>query len=164
MGTKIDRALRARFRDDDLKRAVVLWLVGGCQDDVHQERIDEAEREFDRSNQGTPGLAARYETRGRIAFVDASSCQVPYDKTELLLLGQKIAEVAAVQDSGAVTIAAGFDSGWNFLEILGLEGGMPTRVSISESRLDEALQKINDADVPGTTARQELGSTGDTLR
>lgn len=148
VGTKVDRALRARFRDDDLKRSVVLWLVGGCREDIHKERIDEAEREFDRSNQGTPGLAARFETRGRIAFVDASNSQLPYDKTELLLCGQKIAEVAAVKDSGAVTFAAGFDSGWNFLEILGLEGGMPTRVSISESRMEEAIQKINDASTP----------------
>ncbi|MCP4447790.1 MAG: hypothetical protein GY811_20995 [Myxococcales bacterium] len=147
-GVKVDRALRARFRDDDLKRAVVLWLVGGCKRDVHLERIDEAEREFDMSNQGTAGLAARYVTRGRIAFVDATNCEVPYDKTELLLLGQKIADVAAVQDSGAVTFAAGFDSGWNFLHILGLEGGMPTRVSISESRLEEAMESINSADAP----------------
>ncbi len=63
-------------------------------------------------------------------------------------MGQEIAAVAAVLDSGAVTFAAGFDSGWNFLQILGLEGGMPTRVSISESRLEEAMDSINSAVVP----------------
>ncbi len=152
IAVKVDRALRARFRDDNLKRAVVLWLVSGCKKDVHQARIDEAEQEFDKGNQGTAGLAARYVTRGRIAFVDATSCDVPYDKTELLLLGQKIADISAVQDSGAVTFAAGFDSGWNFLKILGLEGGMPTRVSVSESRLEEAMASINDADAPRAVA------------
>lgn len=151
IGIKIDRALRARFRDDDLKRAVVLWLVGGCKKDVHRDVIDEAEREFDASNQGTAALAAQFVTRGRIAYVDASLGTTPYDKTELLLLGQRIAPVAAVLDSGAVTFAAGFDSGWNFLEIFGLEGGMPTRVSISESRLEEAIESINNAVAP--TAR-----------
>jgi hypothetical protein len=145
---KIDRALRARFRDKDLKRAVVLWLVGGRGKNVHREAIDEAEREFDASNRGTGPLAARFKTLGRIAFVDATACTEPYDKTELLLLGQKLAPIAAVQDSGAVTFAASFESGWNFLELLGLEGGMPTRVSISESRLDEAIQSINDAPEP----------------
>jgi len=145
IGVKVDRALRARFRDDDLKRAVVLWLVGGCRDDVHKERIDEAEREFDAGNRGTAALACRFEIRGKIAFVDASEAALPYDKTELLLLGQKISEVAAVQDSGAVTIAAGFDSGWDFLKILGLAGGMPTRVSIAASRIDEVFASINAA-------------------
>ena len=43
-----------------------------------------------------------------------------------------------------ITIAAGFDSGWNFVSLLGLEGGMPTRVTIPEARLDEALVAIND--------------------
>ncbi len=148
IGVKVDRALRARFRDDDLKRAVVLWLVGGCADDVHKEAIDEAEREFDESNRGTAALAAKYATRGRIAYVDATFSEEPYDKTELLLIGQKLAPVAAVLDSGSVTFAAGFDSGWNFLRILGLEGGMPTRVSIPESRLSDAITAINAAVEP----------------
>ncbi len=146
---RIDRALRARFRDDDLKRSVVHWLVGGRRNDVHAERISEAEQEFDAGNRGTAALAARFEIRGRVAFVDATASSLPYDKTELLLLGQKISEISAVQDSGAVTFAAGFDSGWNFLPILGLAGGMPTRVSISESRLEEAMRSINEADLPG---------------
>ena len=145
---KIDRALRARFRDQDLKRAVVLWLVGGLGKSVHKDVIDEAEREFDASNRGTEALAARFETRGRVAFVNASASVEPYDKTELLLLGQKMAPISAVQDSGSVTFAASFESGWNFLVLLGLEGGMPTRVSISESRLDEAIQSLNDAPKP----------------
>ncbi len=148
IATKIDRALRARFRDDDLKRAVVLWLVGGLKKDVHLQTIDEAEREFDASNRGTEALAARFEWRGRVAFVDVAGSTEAYDKTELLLLGQKIADVAAVRDSGAVTFAAAFDSGWNFVELFGLEGGMPTRVSISDTRLDEALATVNGASAP----------------
>ncbi len=148
IAVKIDRALRARFRDKDLKRAVVLWLVAGRGKNVHREAIDEAEREFDANNRGTEALAARFAMRGRVAYVDASASPEPYDKTELLLLGQKLAAIAAVRDSGSVTFAASFESGWNFLQVLGLEGGMPTRVSISDSRLEEAIAALNDAPEP----------------
>ncbi|MBL4635342.1 MAG: hypothetical protein JKY56_15885 [Kofleriaceae bacterium] len=148
IGIKIDRALRARFRDEDLKRSVVHWLVEGRPKGVHQEVIDEAEREFDANNRGTAALVAQYETRGRIALVDASQRPEPYDKTELLLIGQERCPVSAVVDSGAVTFAAAFDSGWNFIKILGLEGGMPTRVSVSETRLEEAVLAINSATDP----------------
>jgi hypothetical protein len=41
-----------------------------------------------------------------------------------------------------VTIAAGYDSGWDFVKLLGLDGGMPTRVTIPESRLEDALAAI----------------------
>ena len=47
-----------------------------------------------------------------------------------------------VVDRGNVTIAAPFESGLNFLEILGIGGGMPTRVSIPEKRLARAIEAI----------------------
>ena len=144
----IDRALRARFRDNQLKRAVVLYLVGGQKPGAHRDIIEEAAGEFLQRNLGTEALAARYEMRGRVAYVDARRPKAPFDKTELLLMGQARAEVAAVHDAGMVTIAAHFDSGWDFLAILGLEGGMPTRVSVPESRLQEALDAINQAPAP----------------
>jgi hypothetical protein len=37
-----------------------------------------------------------------------------------------------------ITIAAAYDSGWNFVDLLALGGGMPTRVSVAESRLEKA--------------------------
>ncbi|RMH39917.1 MAG: hypothetical protein D6689_15280 [Deltaproteobacteria bacterium] len=139
---RIDRALRARFRDNELKRAVVLWLVGGMQHAGHDETIARAEAEFQRRHAGTEALARRYVVRDNYAFVDAGRDPPPYDKTELLLRGQQLADVAVVRDSGMVTIAAGFDSGYDFVKLLGLDGGMPTRVTIPESRLDEALAAI----------------------
>jgi hypothetical protein len=42
-----------------------------------------------------------------------------------------------------ITVAAAFDSGLDFVKLLGLGGGMPTRVSLKESRLDEVLEKLN---------------------
>lgn len=144
----IDRALRARFRDENLKRQVVLWLVGGTPKGPLADAIAEATAEFEARDRGTQALVRRFATRGRVAYVDASGSAVPYDKTDLLLAGQAIAEVAAVRDSGYVTIAAGYDSGWDFVSLFGLQGGMPTRVTLPEARLDEALAEINRAPNP----------------
>jgi len=145
-GRLIDRALRARFRDEALKHRVVRFLLSGAKDREHRAVIKEAAAEFDRMAAETDRLASRFAIRGRVAYVDAGSARGPYDKTELLLAGQTRAPVSIVRDSGMVTIAAAFDSGWDFVALLGLGGGMPTRVSIAEARLDEAIQKINKAD------------------
>lgn len=113
----IDRALRARFRDDDLKRQVVQWLVAGMPKGPLGDAIAEAAAEFEARDLGTRTLARRYSVRGRVAYVDASGSAVPYDKTDLLLAGQALAEVAVVRDSGYLTVAAGFDSGWDFVRL-----------------------------------------------
>lgn len=152
VAVRIDQGLRARFRDNTLKRAVVLYLVEGMRRGTHRDLIDEAAGEFVERNRGTERLAARYEMRGCVAYVDARGPSEPFDKTDLLLRGQARAQVAAVHDSGMVTIAARYDSGWDFLRILGLEGGMPTRVTVPESRLQEALSAINAAVQPNERA------------
>lgn len=144
---RIDHALRARSRDDQLKRAVVHFLVGGLRPGVYDDIIAEAADEFGQRLAGTEALSARFELRGRVAFVDVRE-RVSYDKTELLLRGQRRAEVSIVRDSGMLTIAAGFDSGWDFVSLLGLGGGMPTRVSVPAKRFDEALEAINQAPAP----------------
>ena len=46
--------------------------------------------------------------------------------------------MAVVLDSQNVTLAAPFDSGLNFLTLLGIDGGMPTVVSIPRAREGEA--------------------------
>jgi hypothetical protein len=149
----IDRALRARFRDGPLKHAVVLWLVAGMPGGALRDAIDEAAAEFDSRTAGTDKLARRYVMRGRVAFVDVGATREPFDKTELLLRGQEMAEVAAVRDSGTVTFAARYGSGWDFLALFRLEGGMPTRVTVPEARLDEALAAVNGPLAPVGRAR-----------
>jgi len=138
----IDRALRARFRDEALKNRIVRYLVGGCADPEHRKVIEEAARIFDATEEETRRLAATYVRRGRAVYVDARHVRGPFDKTELLLLGQKLADVAIVHHAGMITVAAAYDSGLNFLELFGLEGGMPTRVSLPENRLQEVLEKL----------------------
>lgn len=151
IATRIDHALRARFRDDQLKRAVVWWLVGGMKPGAHGDVIDEAAREFEVRAQGTAALAARFAIKGRVAWVDSAQSPLPFDKTDLLLAGQARAPVAMVKDSGQLTIAAAFGSGWDFVRLLDLGGGMPTRVTVPESRFVEALRRINEAPAPAPT-------------
>src|SRR6185369_3503483 len=108
---RIDRALRAKFRDDQLKRSVVQFLVGGMHTGVHSDVIGEAAAEFDRKDARTRELAKRYTIRGRVAVVDTAGSAGEFDKTDLLLAGQGKAPVSIVRDSGMLTIAAAFDSG-----------------------------------------------------
>lgn len=144
IGKKIDSALRARFRDEGLKYAIVRFLVGGCRDRGIEAEIDAAAREFDAMMAETERLAQRYEKRGRAVYVDAERwSKAKYDKTELLLAGQKLAEVAIVRDSGSITLAAPFDSGLDFVALFELGGGMPTRVSLPAARLKDVLAKLN---------------------
>jgi hypothetical protein len=141
---RIDHALRARFRDDSLKHRIVQHLVAGMPSDDHAAVIAEAAAEFSAMAQETTRLASLFERRGRVAYVDAESlARGPFDKTDLLLAGQTQAEVAVVRHAGYVVIAAGFDSGIDFVKLFDLGGGMPTRVSLPESRLDEVLGKLN---------------------
>jgi hypothetical protein len=144
IGEMVDKALRAHFRDEGLKHRIVRWLVDGRKDKPLGREIEEAAADFDRMAQEAVRLADLYEVRGKAVFVDAGHlARNPYDKTLLLLEGQKRAAVAIVRDTGMITVAAAFDSGLDFVRLLGLGGGMPTRVSIAESRLAEVLEKLN---------------------
>lgn len=145
---RVDRALRAKFRDDQLKRAVVHFLVGGMQPGPHDAVIAEAAAEFEQRDVRTQELAKRFTIRGRVAVVDTAGSAGQFDKTDLLLAGQARAPVSIVRDSGMLTIAAAFDSGWDFVTLFELGGGMPTRVTIPEQKLDDVIAKINDAPEP----------------
>jgi hypothetical protein len=148
IAVRIDRALRAKFRDDQLKRAVVQYLVGGLAPGVHDDVITEAAVEFERRDARTRELATKFTVRGRVAVVDTAGAAGQFDKTDLLLAGQARAPVSIVRDSGMLTIAAPFDSGWDFVTMFELGGGMPTRVTIPEQKLDAVIAKINDAPEP----------------
>lgn len=143
---RVDKALRAHWTDHVLKQRVVNWLVEGCRPGVNAEAIDAAARDFEARERQALLLAAEFEVEpGKgIAMVSVPSTTAPFDKTELLLEGQKLATVAVVIDAGNVSIAASFESGLNFVELLDLGGGMPTRVNIPEKRLGSALRAIRE--------------------
>jgi hypothetical protein len=148
IATRIDRALRAKFRDDQLKRSVVQFLVGGMKPGTHDDVIRDAALEFERRDAKTQELAKRFTIRGRVAVVDTAGSAGQFDKTDLLLAGQARAPIAIVRDSGMLTIAAAFDSGWDFVALFEIGGGMPTRITIPETKLDDVIDKLNAAPAP----------------
>src|SRR4051812_31842390 len=75
LAMRIDKALRAKFRDDQLKRAVIHFLIDGMKKGPHDDVIAEAAAEFDRRDAVTQELAKRFTIRGRVAIVDTQGVQ-----------------------------------------------------------------------------------------
>ncbi len=155
IGDRFDRAIRGRSRDVALFGMIVRHLATGLEDASLWEPIDQAASEFGKTEQEARRAAASYElvelkgerkgvpaTCDRLAFVDATAHHGKYDKTLLLLLGQERAPIAMLRDKDTLSLAARFDSGIDFLAVLGLSGGMPTLVSVQQSRFAEALERL----------------------
>lgn len=141
-GENLDRALRARPKDDGLKGLIVRFLADGANDlGVYRDLVAIAS-EVRVLEDNAREMAKRYVVEQNLAMVDARGKQPPYDKTLLLLVGQERAPVSIVYDDTTVTLAAGFESGIDLLALLGISGGMPTRVSVGAHRLDEAVEKV----------------------
>jgi hypothetical protein len=137
---RIDRALRARPHDTALLGLIVRHLGNGLADASHWETIDRAAAELLPVERETRRAAEAYQRiPPGVALVDVSQGFGRVDKTLLLLLGQEREPVSVVVDRDNVSVAARFDSGLNFVSLLGLGGGMPTRVSVPRSRLREVL-------------------------
>jgi hypothetical protein len=153
VAVRIDRALRARFRDEALKHLIVQFLAAGAdrrRSAVHWAEIDSAARDIDALLETSRRLADGYQIRDGVAYVDVGAVR-GFDKTELLLLGQQRAAVSVVRDSGSLTIAADYSSGLDFVKMLGLGGGMPTRVTVPDARLTEVMGKLTAALEPTTS-------------
>lgn len=141
----LDRALRARPRDEALRGLMVRYLADGATDAAMYREFQRASDALQAMEREAKRLSARYEVRGRLAICDATRREGPYDKTELLLIGQRLAPISLVHDETTVTVAARFDSGIDLVSALGLNGGMPTRVSVAAKRLDEVIQTLADS-------------------
>lgn len=140
---RIDRAIRARPKDYGLFGVIVRHLATGLSDASLWVPIDEAAAELIPVERETRRAAERYQRLSPgVAVVDIASGVGKVDKTLLLLLGQERERVSVVLDRDTVAIAAAFDSGLNFLDMFGLAGGMPTRVSLPRKRAAEVLEKL----------------------
>jgi hypothetical protein len=140
---RIDQALRARPRDMGLFGLVVRHLAAGLADSALWEPIDAAGAEWRAIETETRRVARRYRRLpGGVAYLDIDKADGRFDKTLLLLLGQERERVSIVADRDTVSVAARFDSGLNFLKLLGLAGGMPTRVAVPRGRLPELLTAL----------------------
>ena len=149
---RFDRAIRARGRDNALLGLIVRHLANGLAEHALWHEIDVAGAELESVERATTELARGYrileiakpvlQPCTSVAFLNLTGRGVRYDKTQLLLLGQEVASIAVLVDGDTLTFAAPFNSGINFLELLGLSGGMPTLVSVQKDRLDEALARL----------------------
>lgn len=147
---RIDRALRGAGRDEGVMGLVVRHLARGVEDaalwqilDGHAEKLRAVEAETREIALGYRIVASKKPLQRKdgklctsIAFIEVTS-ERRFDKTQLLLMGQERADFAVVKHRDTVTFAAPFDSGLNFLALLGLSGGMPTVVSVPAKRLEE---------------------------
>jgi hypothetical protein len=140
---RIDQALRARPRDMGLFGLVVRHLAAGLADAALWEPIDGAGAEWRAIETETRRVAKRYRRLpGGVAYLDIDKTDGRFDKTLLLLLGQERERVSIVADRDTISVAARFDSGLNFIKLLGLAGGMPTRVAVPRARLPELLTAL----------------------
>ncbi|HEX4474623.1 MAG TPA: hypothetical protein VH142_06075 [Polyangiaceae bacterium] len=147
---RIDRALRARPRDTGLFGMVVRHLVMGLSDAALWEPIDAAAAELLPVERETRRAAREYvRFSPGVAIVNISRGYQRIDKTLLLLMGQEREPVSVVIDEDNVSVAARFDSGYNFVRLLGLSGGMPTRVSMPRSRAHDVLKALGVTDPAG---------------
>lgn len=141
-GAVIDRALRAKAGDAALAGLVVRFLSEGAEDDALFREIESISEALLPREQAARRYAENYAVNADVAFVGLPDGHDRYDKTMLLMLGQERARISVVADTGTVTVAARFDSGVNLLEVFGLDGGMPTVVSMSVKKLPEVLSKL----------------------
>ena len=119
---------------------MIQYLVARTKAPVLWEEIEAAARLIDPLLDESRRLAEGFRLLDGVAYVEAGG--KPYDKTELLLLGQERAPVAVVRDSGSLTIAADFESGYDFVKLFDMGGGMPTRVTVPEARHGEVMSKL----------------------
>lgn len=139
-GQRMDQALRARPRDLGLMGLLVRHMYHGLSDESLWQPIDAARAEWKRVEAQTRTYAEAYRRLPPgVACVEVPAPARTYDKTLLLLLGQEREAVSVVVDRESVAVAARFDSGFNFLQMFSLSGGMPTRVSVPRKRLAEVL-------------------------
>ena len=122
---------------------MVRYLADGASDAVMYRDFQRAAAALEAMERESKRLSARYQVSGGLAICDATRRDGPYDKTELLLIGQRLAPISLVHDETTVTVAARFDSGIDLVRALGLNGGMPTRVSVAAKRLDEVIEVLS---------------------
>ncbi len=143
LGNRFDRALRARPRDEGLFGLIVRHLASGLSDASLWDPIDRAAEDLIPIERETRRAAARYRRLPPgVALLELTAEFDRVDKTLLLLLGQERERVSVIVDRDNVSVAARFDSGLNFVSLLALGGGMPTRVSVPRARLLDVLRAL----------------------
>lgn len=140
---KIDRALRADMKSARIKELTLRLLIHRLNDQEAWSIIDQAGEKIRLLEEEAERLALGFQDlTERVTYLDARINEGEYERTHLLLLGQKRAQVAVLHTQDSVTFAAPFNSGVNFLKLFALSGGMPTVVSLPPRRLRGALVQL----------------------
>jgi hypothetical protein len=152
----IDHAIKARGTpnredttiDDTLQQIILCYLVSRLKDTEAEAEINKRAAAYEAVQKRTEQWTKRYGVEDGVALVDIREETERLDLTQLLLAGQKLAPVAIVRNRNLrtgepqVTIAAASDSGYNFVKMFGLGGGMSTRVTLPDERFFEALSTL----------------------
>lgn len=153
MGSLIENAIKSDPRDDSIRQDVVSWLV--YQDEQAEQHVKSAAENYAETERITKEVAVQYQIIDKVAFVDARKCVERFDRTALLLAGQRMAQVAIVryisryidpksgQEVSTDMIVVAAPRPWNFKEMFHLSGGAINVVNIPATRLDEAIELIN---------------------
>ena len=104
LGVLMDRALRADHKDPLIKDQILRLLLAGGADEVLRSSLSVLGEETRRLEEGA-GSAERYQIlNDKIAFIDARASSIDYDRTHLLLCGQRLAQIAVTLDHHSVTL------------------------------------------------------------
>jgi hypothetical protein len=142
LAQQMDRSLKVRGTQAWLYD-LTMFLAAGAIDLEMRARIGEQAQAAIALELEAERIAERFQTVApHTVLVEIQATDRDFDRTHLLLCGQKRASIAVVKGMDSVTFAAAFDSGINFLKLFGLTGGMPTVVSIQPNKLDSALRAI----------------------
>ena len=153
IGELIDQAIKSDLGDDTIREAAVRWLAEGApQDPENKEyrKLLEAQQKYREIKETTEQLINQYEIRHGIAVVDVTQENRDYDRTQLLIAGQKMAPTGISVVIGKnpegeeiVTIATNRKD-INLVALFGLPSGAPFRISLptAEWPLKRVLEKL----------------------
>ncbi len=171
-GMLIEHAMRADMSNDEIRLAATRLLMG---DETQRAGLEAAAKVYAAiqtetmwlaknymvDDNGMPvsmykpsmtaGKAAGVDYVGKVAVVDVVGCHKsegtkPYDLTQLLLAGQKLATFAVAKtispdDREMVTVAT--KSKTNLVELFDLPSGAPFRISLPANRMEEIVEKLH---------------------
>ena len=139
-GLLMDRALRAHFKDAEVKSLVLKYLLSRAKDQDLKTKLSRLGAEAKLLEEAAENLAKSYQRLSdTVSYIDTRPSYLNFDKTHLLLCGQRLSQVAVVRTEDSITFAAPFNSGVNFLSLFQVSGGMPTVLSLPPHRLRGAL-------------------------
>jgi len=150
-GQLIEEAVKSNLKDDSIRLAAVWWLVDGAlKEGPEYEKLLKAQQRYRKIQEVTNRLINRYQIQEGIAVVDAREVAEDYDRTQLLIAGQKMAptEISVVlgrnpEGEEIITVATSRKD-LNLVNLFGLPSGAPFRVSLPSSLwpLERVLEKL----------------------